>query len=180
MFLFKIWPRSSVASVWLSWLSSPQWLWFLGAGERALYFWHGADILQGTFGWSDQIVWELLRVRRVLQEHGGVCTEREKELKSNAEGKKSFVDTFQPWALKRRLRREGNKKSSISWSEESGDILQQPKISSTVFVVLSCGVIGVLCEGLLSCSPRQKADSHPVTHILSFTALLVLCHLGYL
>lgn len=43
-----------------------------------------------------------------------VYTEREKELKINAEGKKWFVDTFQPQALRRRLRREGNKKSSIS------------------------------------------------------------------
>lgn len=92
---------------------------------------------------------------------------------------KSFVDASQPSALERGLGREGNQKSSVSQSKESGDILQQPRIS-TVFVLLSCGVIRVLCKGLLSCSPRQKADSHPVTHILSFTALLVLCHLGYL
>lgn len=43
-----------------------------------------------------------------------VCTEKEKELKSNAEGKRWFVDTLRPQALRRRLRREGNKKSSIS------------------------------------------------------------------
>lgn len=43
-----------------------------------------------------------------------VCTERENKLKSNAERIKSFVGIFQPWALKRSLRREGSKKSSIS------------------------------------------------------------------
>lgn len=68
----------------------------------------------------------------------------------------------------RRLRREGNKKSSISWTEESGDILQQPKISSTVFVLLSCGVIRALCKSFLSVPPdsKQTAILWPTSWVL--------------
>lgn len=78
MFLFKICPRNLVASVWLSWPTSLQCLRLLGAGKRTLYFWHGADTLQGTLGWSVGIVWELHLVRRMLQEHGGVSALRGK------------------------------------------------------------------------------------------------------
>lgn len=118
-----------------------------------------------------------VRVWRVLQEHRCASALRRKRTWKVKWKEESVVDTFQLWALKKGLGREGNKKSSVSQSEESSNILQQPKISFTVFAVLSCGVIGVLCKGLLQCSPRQKADSSPVTHILSFTALVVLCHL---
>lgn len=139
--------------------------------------WDASDIPQDAYDWSNWFVWELLRVRRVLQEHRCVSALRRKRTWKLKRSEESVVDTFQPWMLKKGLGREGNKKSSVSQSEESSNILQQPEISFTVFVVLSSGVIGVLCKGLLSCSPRQKADSRPVTHILSFTALVVLCHL---
>lgn len=105
MFLFKVWPSSSVAS---DCPDSPPCS-DLAAGERAQYFWHGADILQGTFGWSDRAVWELLRVRRVLQEHRGVSALRaRRSWNVMQKEKRSLVDTFLPWEHNRRLRREGN------------------------------------------------------------------------